>query len=68
MYEIEIQDVRFFTNAMIIDWICNNIGWGELTIVKNEEEDKYEIDSECMSDEFVKEVLLKTIDYIFATI
>ena len=67
MYEIEIQDVRFFTNAMIIDWVCNNIGWGELTIVKNEEEDKYEIDSECMSDEFVKEVLLKTIDYIFAT-
>ena len=67
MYEIEIQDVRFFTNAMIIDWICNNIGWGQVTIVKNEEEDKYEIDSECMSDEFVKEVLLKTIDYIFAT-
>ena len=51
-YKIEIRNVIFAKNAMIINWDAN-IGWGQLTIEKTD--NGYDIDTECLGDDFVKQ-------------
>lgn len=41
--------------GLVVSWAATGIGFGEITL--NIKEDKIEIDSECMSKEFVKALL-----------
>ena len=77
-YEVEIRNVRYFkrgsvfvkeykktfprVSGVVIEWIAN-VGWGELTICQYED-GSIEIDSECMSKEFVSQVLSAYTQYI----
>lgn len=49
-------------NFVIISWSSKGIGFGELTIVQNKAGGAAIIDSECMSREFCKAVLMKLVD------
>lgn len=60
-YNIEINNITFQKNFLIVDWIAN-IGWGQLTIeIVN---GQFDIDSEHLGMEFVKECLEATTQYI----
>ena len=75
-YEVEIERVHYFdvparevmgytlppTRGMQISWYAT-VGWGQLTIHQSED-GSIEIDSECMSKEFVKQVLEAYTRYI----
>lgn len=77
-YQVEISDVHYFkrgsvfskeykktfprVSGIIIQWTAT-VGWGELTICKYED-GSIEIDSECMSKEFVSQVLSAYTQYI----
>ena len=63
-YEIEIQYVFFNKGFIEIGWIAKNIGFGQLTIYKVEQANKYVFDTEEMSQEFVDAVLSKVFPYI----
>lgn len=58
--EIESVHLGKGTQAIIIDWSAN-IGFGQLAIFKNED-GEWEVDSECMGEEFVKLVINKWIE------
>ena len=52
-YDIKINGIETHKYTHIF-WGCKGIGFGELTVTK----DTHEIvDSECMSDEFCKQVM-----------
>ena len=77
-YQVEIIGVRHFkrgsvfvkeykktfprVEGVVIQWSAN-VGWGELTI-SHYENGSIEIDSECMSKEFVSQVLSAYTQYI----
>lgn len=63
-YEIEIDYVYFNENCMLIDWSAKNIGFGVLTIVFNERENLFQIETETMGEEFYKQVLEEAKKYI----
>ena len=49
------------TSGLIISWSAN-IGFGELTLYKQNNEDNWKADTECMGKDFVRMVLNKWID------
>ena len=55
--------IRGCSGALIVEWGCPKIGFGELRIWFNDD-DKLCIDTEYMSDEFVKAVLCKLVDHM----
>lgn len=63
-YNVEIEYVFFNKGFIEIGWIAENIGFGQLTIHKVEQENKYVFDTEGMSQEFVDAVLNKVFIYI----
>lgn len=58
---IEITDVLFLENRIEIEWIAH-IGFGVLTIYKAE--NGWEVDTECLGDDFYKDVLDKFKEYL----
>lgn len=79
-YEVEIRGVTFFdndavvinhgtaqhtippTSGVVIDWTAT-VGWGQLTIYKLQD-GSIEIDSECMSENFIRQVMAAFAEYI----
>lgn len=55
---LEVWDVQFHENCIDIAW-SSNIGFGHLTIYHDNtsDETKYEMDTECMSEEFTLQVI-----------
>jgi len=47
--------------GIIFDWGCKKVGFGQITIV-TDEEGKLRIDDECMSKKFIKEMFSFYID------
>lgn len=63
-YNVEINYIHFHNEVVIIGWSAN-IGFGQLTIYRsNEDEDKFYFDTECLSDDFRNEVLSKVGEYL----
>ena len=63
-YEIEINYIHFETSVMIIGWSAKGIGFGQLTVYNDDKDDKFIIDTECMSDAFRDQVLEEAIEFI----
>lgn len=65
MYDVRINYIHFCSGTMIIGWSAN-IGFGQLTIyrVDFDEGEKFEFDTECLSNEFRDEVLSKVAEYL----
>ena len=61
---IEINSLEKFKTeheGFILNWSCKGIGFGQLTICQTKE-GQFDIDTECMGDEFAKAVLCKLVD------
>lgn len=58
---IDITDVEFRDNRIVISWVAH-IGFGILTIYKTDK--GFEIDTECLGEEFYKDVLDKFKEYL----
>jgi hypothetical protein len=58
---IEITDVEFRDNCIVISWVAH-IGFGILTIYKTDK--GFEIDTECLGEEFYKDILDKFKEYL----
>lgn len=58
---IDITDVEFRDNHIVISWVAH-IGFGILTIYKTDK--GFEIDTECLGEEFYKDVLDKFKEYL----
>ena len=79
-YEVEIRGITFFdskgstisvggsqhtippTSGIVIDWTAT-VGWGQLTIYKLQD-GSIEIDSECMSENFIRQVMAAFTEYL----
>ena len=62
-YDIEINYVHFNTNCAYIGWSAN-IGFGVLTIHKDSDDKPFEVETECLGDNFYKQVLDKFKEYL----
>ena len=62
--DIEIDDVRFYDDAMIIDW-SGKIGFGQLTITRSCLTDEYDIDTEYLGDTFYQYIMSLLPKYIY---
>ena len=62
-YNIEINYVHFNTNCVYIGWSAN-IGFGVLTIHQDNDDEPFEIETECLGEEFYKQVLDKFKEYL----
>lgn len=62
-YNIEINYVHFNTNCVCIGWSAN-IGFGVLTIHQDKDDEPFEIETECLGEDFYKQVLDKFKDYL----
>ena len=58
---IDITNVEFKDNRIVISWVAH-IGFGILTIYKTDK--GFEIDTECLGEEFYKDVLDKFKEYL----
>lgn len=58
---IDITNVEFKDNHIVISWVAH-IGFGILTIYKTDK--GFEIDTECLGEEFYKDVLDKFKEYL----
>ena len=58
---IDITDVEFRDNRIVISWVAH-IGFGILTIYKTDK--GFEIDTECLGEEFYRDVLDKFKEYL----
>ena len=66
-YDIKINDICFQDNVIVISWSAKNIGFGQLTISVSydNENPPFLVETECMSEEFYKQVLEEAKKYIF---
>lgn len=62
-YNIEINYVHFNTNCVYIGWSAN-IGFGVLTIHQDNDDEPFEIETECLGEDFYKQVLDKFKEYL----
>ena len=62
--DLKLDDVFFYPQGIRLTWSSPSLGFGEVTIVKSENED-LTIDSETMSEEFVKDLFTKMIERAF---
>lgn len=62
-YEIEINYIDIEEKTIYIGWGAKDIGFGVLTINKQEENEFY-VETETMGREFYKQVLEKTNEYL----
>lgn len=60
---IRINYVHFGEHAIIIGWSAN-VGFGQLTAYTDENQEKYCVDTEGMSEKFIKEVWEKALIYM----
>ncbi len=67
---LEVWDVQFHDKSIDIAW-SSNIGFGHLTIyhdntveIKSHEDIKYDIDAECMSEQFTLRVIELAKEFI----
>ena len=60
-YNIEINQITFGPDFMVVDWIAN-IGWGQLTIQSTKK--GFNIDTECLGTEFLVECLEAVKKYL----
>ena len=63
---LEIYNVRTHPNkrGFTIGWVAPKIGFGEVTVWMQEEDDEIHIDTEHMSDELASMVLSKAIEFM----
>ena len=57
-----IKSKREEKEAFSINWHSDDLGFGQVTFDYDINENKLHIDSECMSKEFVKELLCRMVD------
>lgn len=56
--DVQIDDVKFWTGGITIQWSSDTIGFGEV-IISKDEQGAVSIDSEHMSKDFVKALFIK---------
>lgn len=62
-YNIKINYVHFNTDCVCIGWSAN-IGFGVLTIHQDNDDKPFEVETECLGDNFYKQVLDKFKEYL----
>ena len=62
-YNIKINYVHFNINCVYIGWSAN-IGFGVLTIHQDNDDKPFEVEIECLGDNFYKQVLDKFKEYL----
>lgn len=60
--DVQIDDVKFWTGGITIQWSSRSLGFGEV-IISQDEQGGVMIDSEAMSKEFVKALFIKLADW-----
>ena len=63
-YHITVNKVNFVDGGFIIDWSDLDWGWGELTVIYDYQMGRFTIDSEYMSEDFVKACLVAFAEYM----
>lgn len=63
-YNITINKVDFVDKGFVIEWSDPEWGWGEITAIYNYQIGRFTIDSEFMSEDFVKACLEAFTEYI----
>lgn len=61
--ELHVDEVIMHEDHMNIKWY-GSIGFGNLDIYYDEENDKYDVTTECLGEEFYKEILKLAFDYL----
>jgi hypothetical protein len=59
--DLQIDDVKFWAGGITIQWSSQSLGFGEVIISKDEQQE-VTIDSEHMSRDFVKALFIKLAD------
>ena len=62
--DIEVYAVDIYKERIKCYWI-GEIGFGELNIYKNPQNDGFIVETECLGEEFYKKVLVAMNDYLF---
>lgn len=72
----EVWKVEFREDVMVCSWTCKGIGFGQLDIMVNrakgtlltdlvcDAEKDFLIATECMGEEFAKEILSSAVEYL----
>lgn len=56
-----IDEVEIYPSTLIISWTCN-MGFGQCTFTYNDYTQEWHVESEEMSEDFVRELLKKTFE------
>ena len=62
--DIEVYAVDIYKEHIKCYWV-SEIGFGELNIYKNPQNDGFIVETECLGEEFYKKVLAAMNDYLF---
>ena len=62
--DIEVYAVDIYKEHIKCYWV-SEVGFGELNIYKNPQNDGFIVETECLGEEFYKKVLAAMNDYLF---